>query len=85
MQTQEGCPSHTALPISRGAVHTHTSLTRAVLYLAGDDGRLEGGHRREQVLLVINFQRLAEIQRRFGKLAEAEVIRECEYTEPAPP
>ena len=60
------------------------SLTRAALYFAGDDGRLEGDARQEQGLLVIHFYRSAEITDTFGILAEAEVSRAPRYVASAP-
>ena len=72
-------PLQGTLIMQHGMVHFDVLLTRVVFCLAGDDGRLEGGLLRDQVLLVFIFQRLLEIMVRFGKSAEEEVSRECEY------
>ena len=70
--------------MANGMVHYGASLTRVLLCRAGDDADLEGDLRRGQELNVIMFPPVTEIMRRFNRIAEAEVCRDCEYVKPAP-
>ena len=83
MSRQEGRPSQGTLPIPPSVAQIHASPTRVLLSLAGNHERFEGGLLRGQERDEIIFQRLADITRRFTRMAGAQVSRESEYVKPA--
>ena len=84
MAARGAAPLQRTLSRANGTALSGASLTLVLLCRAGDDADLEGGHRQDQELAVINFLPATKITQRFTRIAGEEVCRECESVKPAP-